>query len=89
MGSSVSSLNRPLEPKPTRPPALVSGGLFEIETGKSDAPANVRKCLAAGVDEVVVAATTPTVRDDLARTVASPPKVELLTAGEAVRQGCW
>ena len=62
---------------------------FEIETGKSDAAANVRKCLAAGIDKVVVVATTPTVRNDLAKTVASPPKVELLTAGEAVRQGCW
>ena len=62
---------------------------FEIETGKSDAPANVRKCLATGVDKVVVVATSPTVRDDLARRVGCQPKVELLTAAEAVRRECW
>ncbi len=32
-----------------------TGIAFEAETGKSDAAANVRKCLATGVEAVVVA----------------------------------
>jgi len=31
---------------------------FEIETGKSDAAANIRKCREAGFEEIVVAATS-------------------------------
>lgn len=39
---------------------------FEIETGKSDAAANVRKCLDAGMDRVVSVATSRRARDALA-----------------------
>ena len=59
---------------------------FEIETGKSDAAANVRKCLAAGMDKVVVVATSATVRDRLRSKAGLPPAVEVLTGAELVAE---
>ena len=38
---------------------------YEIETGKSDAEANVRKCLKAGMDRVVVLARSKHVTAEL------------------------
>ena len=58
---------------------------FEIETGKSDAAANVRKCLGAGVDKVVVVATSADVRSMLARKLRPHPSVDVLTGSEAIK----
>ena len=58
---------------------------FEIETGKSDAAANVRKCLDAGMDRVVVVATSADVRSMLARKLRPHPSVALLTGSEAIK----
>jgi DNA-binding MarR family transcriptional regulator len=55
---------------------------FEIETGKSDAAANVRKCLEAGFDRVVVVITSAAVRDSVAATVFRDEKVRMLTTQE-------
>jgi hypothetical protein len=59
---------------------------FEIETGNSDAAANVRKCLAAGLKKVVVVATTRRVRDALASSVPADPRVRYTIAAEASRR---
>ena len=56
----------------------------EIETGKSDAAANIQKCLAASVDEVVVVATSPEVRQQLARSVHDMPRVQCIQGAEAL-----
>ena len=53
---------------------------FEVETGKSDAAANVRKCLAAGMDRVVVAATSETVRARITPTLTEDDRVTCVTA---------
>ena len=45
--------------------------VVEIETGQSDVPANVRKCLAAGFDRVLIAATNPAAHDRIARWIAA------------------
>jgi len=58
---------------------------FEIETGKSDAAANVRKCLEAGMDKVLVVATSADVRSGLARKLRPHPSVDLLTGSEAIK----
>ena len=58
---------------------------FEIETGKSDAGANVRKCIEAGMDRVVVVPTSRRVRDALPKKVSADPRVRCVTAGEVVR----
>ena len=58
---------------------------FEIETGKSDAAANVRKCLDAGMDRVVIVATSADVRSRLARKLRPHPSVDLLTGSEAIK----
>ena len=56
---------------------------FEIETGKSDAAANVEKCLAAGMDRVVVVATSREVRDMLAAVIPRHGGVHVLTGVDA------
>ena len=52
----------------------------EVETGKSDAAGNVRKCLAAGMNCVVVLATSRTAHDNLARVLSPTPRVKLVNA---------
>ena len=59
---------------------------FEVETGKSDAAGNVQKCLAAGMDRVIVVAVSASIRDRLARTLRLPAGVEL-REGSDVLQG--
>jgi Holliday junction resolvase len=59
---------------------------FEIETGASDAAANVRKCLAAGVDRVVVVATSARNRESLAKKLESCPGTIILTTSEATKR---
>jgi Holliday junction resolvase len=59
---------------------------FEIETGASDAAANVRKCLAAGVDSVIVVATSARNRESLAKKLESCPGTIILTATEATKR---
>jgi hypothetical protein len=55
----------------------------EVETGKSDATANVQKCLDAGVDQVLVVTTSPAVR--IARALpSSGGKVFCLSGAEAL-----
>ena len=57
---------------------------LEIETGKSDAAANVRKCLDAGMDRVVSVATSRRAKDALARTLPKDPRVLCLTPIEVM-----
>ena len=56
---------------------------FEIETGKSDAAANARKCLEGGIDKVVVVATSNRVREALTRRLPLHPSLPVTTAYEA------
>lgn len=56
---------------------------FEIETGRSDPAANVRKCLAAGVDQIVVVATSQAARESLSKTLSGDPRVRVVGAAEA------
>ena len=58
---------------------------FEVETGKSDAAANVRKCLDAGMDSIVVVATSRRARDALPKKILADPRVRCVAAGEVVR----
>lgn len=62
---------------------------FEIETGKSDATANVRKCLSAGFEEITVVATSARVRDKLRRILPKHHGVELLTTSELLQRNNW
>ncbi len=55
---------------------------FEIETGKSDVAANVRKCLDAGLNKVIVVATSALVRDKLSGILPRYRGVKLLAAQE-------
>jgi hypothetical protein len=57
---------------------------FEIETGHSDAAANVRKCLNAGVDGVVAVTTSRKVKHNLPLGPAGRARAEVLTATEAI-----
>ena len=61
----------------------------EVETGKSDAAANVEKCLAVGFQRVVVVATSASVLHTLARTVPDQPQVRLMTGADATQPGIW
>ena len=62
---------------------------FEIETGKSDAIANVKKCLDAGLNRVVVVATSAVVRDKLSGALQRDNRIELLTASEVFQRNYW
>jgi hypothetical protein len=57
---------------------------LEIETGKSDAAANVQKCLRAGMNQVIVVATTTAVRDGLSAMLPKAPAVLCLLGSEVV-----
>jgi len=57
---------------------------LEIEIGRSDVAANVRKCLETGADRAVVAVHSPRLQDRLAKRLPSHPSVDLLTGEEAL-----
>jgi hypothetical protein len=59
---------------------------LEVETGKSDAAANVQKCLDARMNKVIVVAVSAGIRDRLARTLRLGPGIELRD-GNDVLQG--
>ena len=59
---------------------------FEIETGKSDAAANVQKCRDAGFERIVLVATSSRVRDALLAELTSRSNVRVMTGPEAVRE---
>jgi Holliday junction resolvase len=58
---------------------------FEVETGKSDAAANVRKCLEAGVDRVVVFATSRAAYERLKSSLPADPRVRVVAASDTER----
>jgi hypothetical protein len=58
---------------------------FEIETGRSDAVANVRKCLEAGMDRIIVVAVSADLRNRLVRTLRLRPGVELRDGHEVLQ----
>jgi hypothetical protein len=58
---------------------------FEIETGKSDATANLNKCIGAGFQRIVVAATSARVRDRLRLTLPGYAGVEVQVASELLQ----
>jgi len=57
---------------------------FEIETGKSDAVANVKKCLKAGIDKVVVVATSSGAYKQLSSVLRENSHVSLKTGKDAL-----
>jgi len=59
---------------------------FEVETGKSDAAANVRKCLAAELDKVVIVATTKNARRAIAAAMEIPDGCILATGPQVLRR---
>jgi len=58
---------------------------FEIETGKSDAAGNVQKCLDAGMDKVVIVATSRKTEDIARHLVLQHHQAECVAAGELVQ----
>ncbi len=62
---------------------------FEIETGKSDAAANVSKCLDAGMNEVIVVATSVQAKHAIANTLRRHPDVSVLSAVETIQRKSW
>ena len=58
---------------------------FEVETGKSDAAANVRKCLEAGMDNVVVVPISHRAKEALSKKILADPRVRCVIAAKAVR----
>ena len=60
---------------------------FEVETGNSDAAANVRKCLDAGVEQVVVVATSRAAHERLKSSLPADPRVRVVAAAEVKGMG--
>jgi len=56
---------------------------FEIETGESDAAANVKKCLDAGMDRVIITAVSPDVKRNFLSGLEWHTLAEMLTGAEA------
>jgi hypothetical protein len=54
----------------------------EVETGKSDIQANLKKTIAGGFDRVAVYATNPDARRAVERAAGEHPGVEILTAAD-------
>ena len=59
---------------------------FEIETGKSDVAANVKKCIDAGVDKVVIVATSADAYRDVRLDLKNTPKVSVIKAPAVLEQ---
>ena len=57
---------------------------FEIETGRSDALANVNKLRAAGFQKIMVAAASTRVKEQLVRQLGEIRDVKVLTANEVI-----
>jgi hypothetical protein len=57
---------------------------FEVETGNSDAAANVRKCLEASIDQVIVVATSRAEYERLKSSLPADPRVRVLAASDVV-----
>jgi sugar-specific transcriptional regulator TrmB len=55
---------------------------FEVETGNSDAVGNIKKCLDAGLDRVVVVATSREFYGRLQDALTRDRRVKLITASE-------
>jgi Holliday junction resolvase len=62
---------------------------FEIETGASDAEANVKKCLKHGFDRVVAVATSTNASDTVARKLCRQPGIDVLGAMGVLQQKSW
>jgi hypothetical protein len=62
---------------------------FEIETGKSDAGANVGKCLDAGWDKVVIIATSATIESKLSGVIPQDSRVTLRLASKVLSRQNW
>jgi hypothetical protein len=62
---------------------------FEIETGKSDAGANVGKCLDAGWDKVVIIATSATIESKLSGVIPQDSRVTLRLASKVLSRQSW
>jgi hypothetical protein len=62
---------------------------FEVETGKSDAEANVQKCIDAGVNKVVVVFTSLSASRNFPATLATNPFIEILKGSEALQRTKW
>lgn len=61
---------------------------FEIETGKSDAAANIQKCLSAGIQRIVVVPTSTQAYRKVRTRLIYAPNVEVITA-QAVLKQTW
>jgi len=59
---------------------------FEIETGKSDAVANVKKCLKAGLDEVIVVTTSHEACTSIRRDMGGTPKTRIIKAKQVLEE---
>ena len=59
---------------------------FEIETGKSDVEANVKKCLDAGINKVVVVATSAHAYNNIRFDIGNMPKVDVIKAPAVLKQ---
>jgi Holliday junction resolvase len=62
---------------------------FEIETGESDAEANVRKCLEEGMDRVIVVVVSAGALDAIARAVGTDPRVRLVRPAAVLEHESW
>jgi hypothetical protein len=59
---------------------------FEIETGKSDIKANVKKCLDAGIDKVIIVATSADAYRDIRLDLQNTPKLKITKAPAVLEQ---
>jgi hypothetical protein len=57
---------------------------FEVETGKSDASANIQKCLSMGIEKVIVVATSAQTRDALSKILPKDSRIVLRMASEVL-----
>ena len=62
---------------------------IEIETGKSEALANIKKCIDAGLDRVIVVATSVMVHDKLSHMLPKHNAVEIVTTLELLNRYRW
>ena len=58
---------------------------LEVETGKSDVRSNVRKCLAADVDKIIVVAVRRSVRNSIRAAIPTHPDVWCVSAPDVAR----